>query len=854
MVEAVKIHAKGVVQGVGFRPFVYRLAKHNLIFGWVLNAKDGVLIHAEGEGQNLSEFVNELHTNPPAAAQVKELELDYVPLENFTTFEIRTSHDGAMKMQGEAKQNTLVSADLATCDACLTELFNPCDHRFRYPFINCTNCGPRFTIIDKLPYDRPSTSMKHFDMCASCKDEYENPADRRFHAQPNACFDCGPQLSFFMPAKDGWHKAYATCQKDSDAILKTCARMLAAGGIVAVKGLGGFHLVCDGSNEEAITKLRQRKRRLHKPFAVMVANTNDASCACHINDAEKQQLEAPARPIVLLKKRKGIKLAAGLADKLAELGVMLPTTPVQHLLLHDFAQELQSGAFLQDDKSKGEYKKDDNTNKQANKNDTLPPMLVMTSGNVNGQPIVIDDACALEQFQGVADAILGNNREILTRFDDSVLRIISVGANENAVQFIRRARGFAPLPIQISATVKNEEEHSQGFNNTTANRKPFFTTGAQQKATFALCVPNSDTTNEYSAFISQHIGNVENAEVFDAWLESKCRFEQLFSAKPEKLCCDCHPEYTTTKWAQEQKQAGFHVDQVQHHHAHIASVLGENNIDETVCGIAFDGTGFGVDGKIWGGEVLFANKGAFERFANFTYVPMPGGAACIKNPLRMAYGVLYAFDLLEHPAAARVLKKLGNSASVCNQMIENNINTPYTSSVGRLFDAASAILGVCDAPSYEGQPSIELEALLHEGIKNNTDSKEIEPYTIDIVKNSATKNSTAQDTSVVLLDAAKAFSQLLDDVLANVAGSTIALKFHKVFVEACVNTALLVPYVYGLDVKTVALSGGVFANRYIIEQTTKQLQQAGFNVALNKDLPPNDGCIAFGQAVVCAQA
>ena len=843
MPEAVKIHVKGVVQGVGFRPFVYRLAKHYLIVGWVLNAKDGVFIHAEGDANNVAEFVNELHTNPPAAAQVKELELEYVPLEGFTSFEIRKSSEG------EAKQHTLVSADLATCDACASELFDPNCRRFRYPFINCTNCGPRFTIIDKLPYDRPSTSMKSFHMCKACETEYNTPDDRRFHAQPNACFECGPNLSLYVSAEGGWHKAHAASREESDKFFKVCARMLVAGGIVAVKGLGGFHLVCDASNPKAIEKLRARKHRPDKPFAVMVANAQAAAAVCNVSEAEKQQLEAPARPIVLLQKRRDINFAAGLADKLPELGVMLPTTPVQHLLLHDFEQELQEGTFVQDTS--------DNANDGSNKTtecNSMPAMLVMTSGNLHNQPIVINDSDALDKFEGVADAVLGNNRVILTRFDDSVLRAISAGEGACAVQFMRRARGFAPLPIPFAITDndssgENATQSPDARKNTKGNSDIIFATGPQQKATSALCSPNANEQGAYSAFVSQHIGNVENAEVFDAWLEAKARFEQLFSLKPTKIVCDSHPEYTTTKWAQEQQHAGTSIKQVQHHHAHIASVLGENNLNGAVCGIAFDGTGFGADGKIWGGEVLIANQQAFERFANFTYVPMPGGAACIKNPLRMAYGVLYAFDLLEHPAAAAVIQGLGSAANVCEQMIDAGINTPYTSSVGRLFDAASAMLGVCTNPTYEGQPAIELEALLWAGA-NDAGMNAQDAYAIDIIKNSATKNSTAQDTSVVLFDASAIFRQLLDDVQANVPAKAIALKFHNAFVNACVSAAMLVQSVYGI--KTVALSGGVFANRYIIQQTIARLQSAGFSVAINKNLPPNDGCISFGQAVVAA--
>ena len=908
MIEALNIQVKGIVQGVGFRPFVYRLAKKYLINGWVLNATEGVIIHAEGESKLLDEFVNELHMNPPAAAKVKELDLDEVPLEDCETFEIRTSDDAA------ANQTTLVSPDLATCDDCLTELFNPNDRRYRYPFINCTNCGPRFTIIDSLPYDRPATSMGGFKMCPQCAGEYADPLNRRFHAQPDACWECGPQISWSVPkglaaagataggavsgdatnktggaseaasaaavAADAvgmvngiadvaddesagfnnWETTWGDSREASDGIFASAVQLLLDGGILAVKGLGGFHLVCDASNPDALAKLRLRKRRQGKAFAVMVGSADDARRVCRVDAVEQEQLESTKRPIVLLRKRPEAQLAAGLADKLPELGVMLPCTPVQHLLLHDFAAALR----------------------EARGEDTLP-MLVMTSGNLHNEPIITDDAEAREKLAGVADAILGNNREILSRYDDSVLRVVQAGG-EQAIQFIRRARGFAPLPLTLGCPEANPAQEA------------LLATGSEQKATFTLVRgageagaagagaaasadgstagaaegsagesgstadsaasssdPSTATTATDSvpeAFVSQHIGDVENAETYDAWMEAKQRYEKLFQVKPTRLACDLHPEYLTSKWAREQaEQTGAQLMQVQHHHAHIASVLGENNLFGPVCGIAFDGTGYGVDGRIWGGEVMIANQQAFERFANFAYVPMPGGAAAVKDPRRMAYGVLYAFDLLEHPGAKPLLESMGDVAELCDQMIDRGLNTPYTSSVGRLFDAASAILGVCPQPTYEGQPAIELEAAI--GLPSAEPATGIpaaDAYRINVVKNTATKDSTAQDTSVVVFDAAPAFESLLDDVAAGTPTATIARRFHDGFVNAVLMSAQLANSVYGIT--TIALSGGVFMNRYLIEHATALLQNAGFTVALNQDLPPNDGCVSYGQAVV----
>ncbi len=844
MVEALDIQVKGIVQGVGFRPFVYRLAKKYLINGWVLNATEGVFIHAEGEAKLLDEFVTELHMNPPAAAKVTEVDLKEVPLEDFASFEIRFSDDAA------AEKTTLVSPDLATCDDCLAELFNPNDRRYRYPFINCTNCGPRFTIIDSLPYDRPATSMKAFEMCPRCAGEYADPADRRFHAQPDACWECGPQVSICLPADridstlppsearldalsfapcsddSAWSIAWGDTREASDAIFAAAVRVLMGGGIVALKGLGGFHLVCDAENPEALAKLRQRKRRQGKAFAVMMASVDDARRVCRVDKVEQEQLESTKRPIVLLRKRPEAHLAPGLADKLPELGVMLPCTPVQHLLLHDFAEALRT--------DRG--------------GDALP-MLVMTSGNVHNEPIVTDDAQARAALGAIADVILGNNREILSRYDDSVLRVVQAGG-EQAIQFVRRARGFAPLPIALDCPEANPHQET------------LLAVGPEQKATFALVraaggegaggsgdAP-ADAAAKPEAFVSQHIGDVENAETYDAWLEAKSRYEKLFQESPKRLACDAHPEYLTSKWAREQAEStSAPLFEVQHHHAHIASVLGENGLFGPVCGIAFDGTGYGVDGRIWGGEVMIANQQAFERFANFAYVPMPGASAAVRDPRRMAYGVLYAFDLLEHPAAAALIEVMGETASLCDQMIERDLNTPYTSSVGRLFDAASALLGVCPEPTYEGQPAIELEAALGvPSVEPAAAAPAQDAYRIDVVKNTATKTSTAQDTSVVLFDAAPVFSSLLDDLHAGVPVPTIARRFHDAFVNAVLVAAQLANSVYGIT--TVALSGGVFLNRYLVEHATTLLQEAGFTVALNRDLPPSDGCISYGQAVV----
>ncbi len=868
MVEAVDICLHGIVQGVGFRPFVYRLAKKYLINGWVLNATDGVHIHAEGESALLDEFVLELSESDsaPAAAQISEIDLHEVPLQDCKTFEIRFSDEE------QPEQTTLVSPEIATCSECLRELFNTNDRRFRYPFINCTNCGPRFTIIDELPYDRKNTSMRAFTMCDRCAAEYSDPTNRRFHAQPNACFECGPHISWRKAPCDENKITWGNTREESDAIFASAIDFLLAGKIIAVKGLGGFHLVCDAHNASAVAKLRTRKQREGKAFAVMMANVGDVRSVCEVSDIEAAVLEGSKRPIVLLRKRSDAPDIPHVADNLSELGVMLPYTPVQHILMHDFALALQECASDAGDT-------DDAHNAREVCHTLNVPMLVMTSGNIHDEPIVIDDEDAYVKLGNVADAFLGNDRAILTRFDDSVVRIIQAGGAEYAVQFIRRARGYAPLPLDVSFLVddaqqgdeQRDDAQSDDAQRDDAQRDDapdsatfsddasakalhlgttmpaLFATGPEQKNTFTLL-------RGAEAFVSQHIGDMDNAETFDAWLETKQHFENLFKASPQSIACDMHPEYLTSKWAHEQ---ALPVTEVQHHHAHIAAVLAEHGLEDAVCGVAFDGTGYGVDGAIWGGEVLLANLRAFERFANFAYAPMPGGAAAIRHPLRMAYGVLWAYDLLEHPGAQRALELLGDEADVCETMIDQGINTPMTSSVGRLFDAASALLGICTEPCYEGESAVLLEACMSvatlDACSDSDSLSAKERYAVAITKNVANATSTARDTSVLLLDARPTFQALLDDFMQEVPAPVISRRFHDAFVDVIVQAAELARGLYGIE--TVALSGGVFMNRYLIEHSLADLEAHGFTVAVNRDLPPNDGCISFGQAVVAwAQA
>lgn len=861
--EALNIQVRGIVQGVGFRPFVYRLAKEKGITGWVLNATEGVFIHAEGTADALDSFALALANEHPKAAVVKEVELHEASLEGFSDFSIRFSKDS------ETQQTTLVSPDLATCDECVQELFDPENRRYRYPFINCTNCGPRFTIMNGLPYDRPLTSMAQFTMCPDCQAEYDDPADRRFHAQPDACFECGPHLGWVACAGEGSVDVeaaqsgeplapaatvsaptvvdivWAHNRVESDALLGKAVDALMAGGIVGVKGLGGYHLVCDATNESALAKLRLKKRREGKAFAVMLPTVDAAKRFCLVSQAEELQLTSPARPIVLLRKRAGVHFARGLADQLPELGVMLPTTPVQHLLIHDFAaackQAVENGAG-------------DDAGAAGARACNLEGMLVMTSGNVHDEPIVTTEEDALEKLAPIADALLVNDRAIVSRYDDSVVRVIRPDSDEPVVQVVRRARGLAPVPVAIPVPDRGSAAHdAQDGTASEANPIQLFATGPEQKNTMTFIRGNQ-------AFVSQHIGDMESVAVMDAWDETRKHYQELFRLAPTQIACDRHPEYLTSKWAHQQS---LPVVEVQHHFAHVLSVMGENNLEGPVCGIAFDGTGYGMDRAIWGGEVLLCNLHAFERFANFAYVPLPGGAAAIKNPARITYGVLWEFDLLDHPQVQAFVQRTQLQAELLDQMIERGINTPLTSSVGRLFDAASALLGLCVKPRYEGEAAILLEAAVHEGMAAEFATEgQAEPatpydpaaerYVINVIKNTASVNSTAEDTSVVLMDTADVFKAMLDDLAAGVDRRIIARRFHDAFVQVVVTMAEVVRAVY--DISVVTLSGGVFMNRYLLEHALPLLEQRGFTVALNKDLPPNDASLSYGQAVLPLQA
>ncbi|OUP07534.1 carbamoyltransferase HypF [Collinsella sp. An2] len=860
------IHITGIVQGVGMRPFVYREAIRHGIAGWVLNAGDGVHVevHAASDEQ-LASFVAALRDEAPAAARIDTVQVIELPAEAASStvaddspsksgerraLASDSSPDGAFRIvasDDQTERTTLVSPDIATCPDCLRELFDPADRRYHYPFINCTNCGPRFTIIRSLPYDRPATSMDAFPMCATCAAEYADPADRRFHAQPDACFECGPHITWRERTDLPDH--LAECMREvpaapsvgqtrtqSDAIIDRCARMLAAGGIVAIKGLGGFHLACDASNEHAAQELRRRKRRSNKPLAVMVGRLEDACALCHIDDIERALLEGTVRPIVLLRRREhgararaaadqaaspeaapnaaaeqmthaagattGDTLAPSVAFDLPELGIMLPYTPLQHLLLAACSLVGVSA-------------------------------LVMTSGNVSEEPIETDDRLAWQHLVdgGLADALLGNDRAILARYDDSVVRVVA-----GTPMLVRRARGYAPRPLALPAM------RSPSCDGIEPSMPTILACGSEQKATLAFTREQED--GSAACLLSQHIGDVENAATFDAWHEVRRRFATLFDLEPQVLACDLHPSYLASQWARETaREQHLPLIEVQHHHAHLAAVIaeaaarGELAPNAQVIGVAFDGTGAGTDGTIWGGEFLVAGLSACRRAAHLMPWHLPGGAASVRDARRNAFALLHACNLLDHPGAAPLLVRLTpEERSITETMVARGINSPLTSSMGRFLDAVSAMLGICDSATYEGEPAILLEAAA-------TREQSCLPAS-PIIDAPCMRRRQGS----LVLDPTPLLCSLLDNLAAGARPEQLALGVHEAVARMAAETAALLAQQTGIGF--VALSGGVFMNRLLLGMTRSLLEDQGLHVLVPRDVPVNDGCIAYGQAAV----
>jgi len=756
VVRLAKINVRGVVQGVGFRPFVYRLAREHNLKGWVRNTSGNVEIEVEGDAESLENFLGNLETQAPPMARIEKVKATFYPPKGYTEFEIRESLSQEGKYQ-------LVSPDIATCEDCKRELFSPTDRRFRHPFTNCTNCGPRFTIIEDIPYDRPKTTMRQFEMCPECQQEYDNPSDRRFHAQPNACPKCGPSLELVDSNGN---------PIEADDAIKAASDLLKAGKIVAIRGLGGFQLACDATNEAAINLLRTRKRRPAKPLAVMAGNLEEVENHCFVSPEERKLLQSPECPIVLLRwKHSSSSISPAVAPNLKYLGVMLPYTPLHHILLRETG---------------------------------IP--LVMTSGNLSEEPIAKDNDEALRRLRGIADYFLLHNRDIYARYDDSVYMV------EDAPQAIRRARGYAPYPIFLPFKAK-----------------PILACGAELKNTFCL-------TKDEHAFLSQHIGDMENEETLDHFENTIGLYKKLFRIEPEIVAYDMHPEYLSTKYALKlSEERGLKSIPVQHHHAHIVSCLVENRVKGPVIGVAFDGTGYGTDGTIWGGEFLLADYHRCQRVGHLEYVPLLGGVAAINKPYRMALSYLYTLLGEDFSVEGLPISKV-NSAEldIIKQQLKRRVNSPLTSSAGRLFDAVAALAGVRGEIDYEAQAGIELEMLA----PDESGEFEEKSYPFSIIK----------DQAIKVIKLAELISTIVQDIRNQVPTPIISLKFHNTMAKIIAEMCKTIARESGIN--KVALSGGVFQNRLLQKLAVSALHKDGFTVLTHHLVPCNDGGISLGQAVI----
>jgi hydrogenase maturation protein HypF len=753
-VKAVKIHIKGLVQGIGFRPFIYRLAREHKVSGWVENRNDGVFIHAEGEDTLVDQFTISIPVNAPDASNIQSFEVSDTKTDGHRDFIIKKS---------ENLSNTIteVSPDIAVCDRCLKDIKEQA-HRTAYPFINCTNCGPRFTIIRNLPYDRPETTMEVFEMCSTCRGEYTDVLDRRFHAQPVACKNCGPQYKLTVDDRH-W--------SDTGEILQTTAKLLEEGDIIALKGLGGFHLACDALNEETVARLRKGKNRDGKPFAVMFRDIETVKKYHHLAPDEEEELISWRRPIMILKNKKGAKkLAKSVSNHFGTTGVMLPYMPFHHLLFET----------------------------------TKLDVLVMTSGNIADEPVIIGNDEAAENLSVVADGLLTYNRDIYNRADDSV----AFNINEKT-RLIRRSRGYVPNPVNL-------ELDTEGI----------FAAGAELVNCFAV-------GKGKQAILSQHIGDLKNLETLDFYSESFERFSRLFRFKPSLLVHDLHPDYLSTRFSRQLggKRGGkIATIAVQHHHAHIASCMAEHKLDEEVIGVAFDGVGLGTDKTVWGAEFLVCDLADFQRVNHFSQVPMPGGDAATKNPWRMAISFLYQSygrNLKDLPL--QFLENIPpDQVTVVIKAIEKHINTPLTTSAGRLFDAVAAMTGLCTESSFHAEAPMRLE--------DHIDPSVTDHYPV---------------TTEPLVDTISLFGLVADDLLAGTPTSTIAARFHNSIANSIF--AVVEQIAEKTGIKKVVLSGGTFQNRYLLELAERELRRREYLVYSQQQVPSNDGGIALGQLAIAAK-
>jgi hydrogenase maturation protein HypF len=759
-----QIEVSGIVQGVGFRPYVYRLASARQLSGTIRNTSAGVTIEIQGPAETVQDFVKRLPAEAPPLARITGLTVRDLPCNEIQGFQIVPSREGE-------EVRTLISPDIAVCSDCLREMFDAKDRRYRYPFINCTNCGPRFTIVRDIPYDRQSTSMAAFSMCPACLAEYENPLDRRFHAQPNACWQCGPQVELY-------HRSGKRIECP-DPIVEAAGE-LRAGLVIAIKGLGGFHLAVNATNPAAVALLRQRKRRVDKPFAVMVPDLPATQEICELNEGTSTILQSMQRPIVLLPKKKPSAIPDEVAPFNRYLGIFLPYTPLHYLL---FAE----GGFK---------------------------ALVMTSGNLSEEPIAIDNREAVRRLNGLADYFLVHNRDILLRCDDSVVRVAGGIARQ-----LRRSRGFVPVPVFLKD-----------------DQPAVLAVGGELKNTICL-------TKKKHAFLSQHVGDLENVESYSFFHEAVEHLERILEIRPEIIAYDLHPDYFSTKWALQ--QSGVRLVGVQHHHAHIASCMAENHLEGRVIGFALDGTGYGTDGNIWGGEVLIAGYDDFERAAHFEYVPLPGGAAAIREPWRMAVSYLahhFGRGYLKNELLRMDIQFVHQlnlpKMDILLRMMEQGVNSPLTSSCGRLFDAVAALAGIRQEVNYEAQAAIELEtAMASSGVAFPKDNV---GYRMKLVP----------DGDHWTIGTRQLFEALLDDLGRNVPAGTISRRFHNALVEGFVQIAIHLRSKTALN--RVCLSGGTFNNVYLSQRLEARLSEIGFEVFTQKEVPSGDGGLSLGQAVVAA--
>ncbi len=763
----------GIVQGVGFRPFVYKLANQEHLLGWVKNTSAGVEIVVEGNDEAVAQFIERIKTEAPPLAQIDQIEVQPIEENHFTKFEIIASQDIDSAF-------IPISPDISICQDCLNELFDPENRRYLYPFINCTNCGPRFTITKTIPYDRPNTTMADFPLCADCAAEYHNPEDRRFHAQPVACSVCGPHLSLVVEGKE-------LPFENDRAIIQAVQELIKQGSIVAIKGIGGFHLACDALNSQAVENLRRRKQRVDKPFALMMPEVEVVQQHCVLTQADIDLLTSKERPIVLLPRRSSSTVAQNTAPNQNFMGVMLPYSPLHYLLFYNFERETYQDYPLE--------------------------AIVLTSGNRSEEPIATDNDQALSQLAPLADAFLLHNRPIHIRCDDSVVRTVTASGGARKPYPIRRSRGYAPNPIRLPW--KSQQ---------------ILGVGAELKNTFCL-------SREEYAFISHHIGDLENFETYQSFEEGIHHYQTLFRILPQGIAYDKHPNYLSTRYALERaKRENIPLFAVQHHHAHIASCLAENGwqTDDAVIGVSFDGTGYGDDGAIWGGEFFIASYTAYQRVAHLQYLPLPGGDRSIRVPARIALSYLrhLGIEWSQHLPAYQAL--CADERQLLISQLEHNINLAYTSSMGRLFDMVAALIGVRQKINYEAQAAIELEAI--------ASPDESCSYPFDLLSH------PEASSDVIEIGVKRLIQSVLDDYLQGTAPALISSRFHRTVAEIVLDVCQILRERTGIHY--VALSGGVWQNITLLEQTCRYLNDAGFHVLTHQHVPANDGGISLGQVAI----